>query len=248
MQTNNSTVKVLAPGISFIIPAKNEEAYIGSTIEHILKQPADLVKEIIVVDNNSIDRTSEVAARYPKVKVLKETVSGTNRTRQRGVDVATGDILAFIDADNWLAENWSEVALSYLTQPGVVAVAGVYRYRDVGPIGRWFTLYGFLLVAYPVYWLVHYILRKGSVVQGGNLAVWRSALQRIGGLDINYVFYGDDVNTGKQLRKIGKVLFTHKLVTLSSARRFKKNGYFATVSRYFLNFVWVIFFNRPFAK
>lgn len=232
--------------ISFIIPARNEEAYIGKTIEHILRQPENLVKEIIVVDNNSTDRTSEVAAQYSKVKVLKETISGTNRTRQRGVDAATGDIVAFIDADNWLSEDWSETALKYLTWPEVVAVAGVYRYRDVGPIGRWFTFYGFLLVAYPVYWLVHYILKKGSVVQGGNLAVWRSALQQIGGLDINYVFYGDDVNTGKQLRKIGKVIFTHKLVTLSSARRFKNNGYFSTVSRYFLNFIWVIFLGRPF--
>lgn len=234
--------------ISFIIPAKNEEAYIGKTIEHILNQPADLVKEIIVVDNNSEDRTAEVAAAYPKVKVLKESISGTNRARQAGVNASSGDILGFIDADNWLAPDWSDIAIRYLSKPEVVAVAGVYNYRDVGAISRILTHYGFLLVAYPVYFLVHYVLRLGSVVQGGNLAVRRDALNKIGGLDVNYVFYGDDVNTGKRLRKVGKVIFTSKLVTSASARRFKKHGYFSTVSRYFINFVWVILFNRPFGK
>ncbi len=234
--------------ISFIIPARNEEAYIGKTIEHILGQPEQLVKEIIVVDNNSTDKTAEVAAAYPKVKVLKETVSGTNRARQRGVDASSGDIVGFIDADNWVAPDWSKTAIEYLTKPGVVGVAGIYDYRDTGPIARFFTLYGFLLIAYPVYWLVHNLLRLGSVVQGGNLAVRRDALEKIGGLDVNYVFYGDDVNTGKRLRRVGKVIFTPRLVTSASARRFKKHGYFSTVSRYFLNFVWVILFDRPFAK
>lgn len=234
--------------ISFIIPARNEEAYIGKAIEHILGQSSELVKEIIVVDNNSTDKTSEIAAGYPKTKVLKETIPGTNRTRQRGVDVATGDIIAFIDADNWLAPDWSENALRLLSKPGVVAAAGVYRFRDIGKLGDFFTFLGFLLVAYPVYWLVHNILHLGSVVQGGNLVVWKKALDQIGGLDINYVFFGDDVNTGKRLRGIGRVLFSHRLVTLSSGRRFKNNGYFATVSRYFLNFVWVLLFNRPLTK
>ncbi|TSC82255.1 MAG: family 2 glycosyl transferase [Parcubacteria group bacterium Gr01-1014_19] len=234
--------------ISFIIPARNEEAYIGETIKHILAQPEELVKEIIVVDNGSADRTVEIAAMYPKVKVLREPVPGTNRARQTGFAYSTGEIIGFIDADNWLAPNWAETTISYLSKPGVAGVAGVYKYRDVGPVGRFFTLYGFLAVAYPVYFIVHYLLRRGSVVQGGNFAANRWALEKIGGLDVSYVFYGDDAHTGKQLRKVGKVLFTGKLVTEASARRFKKHGYFKVVSRYFLNFIWVILFNRPFSK
>lgn len=236
------------PRISFIIPARNESNYIGPTIEHILSQPPDLVKEIIVVDNNSTDNTAQIAAAHPKTIVLKETISGTNQARQTGVKASSGDIIAFIDADNWLAPNWSETVIKYLGKPGVVAVAGIYDYRDVGPVGRWFTKYGFLLIAYPVYFLVHYIFKLGSVVQGGNLAVRREALDKIGGLDVNYVFFGDDVNTGKRLRKIGRVIFTHRLWIWSSARRFQKKGYIATVSKYFINFVWVLLFDRPFTK
>ncbi len=236
------------PRISFIIPARNEQDYIGSTIDSILRQPERFVKEIIVVDNGSTDRTVEVASAKPKTIVLKESVPGTNRARQTGINAATGEIVAFIDADNWLTPGWSETALRYLSRPGTAAVAGIYAYRDLSKIKNIFLKYGFLIIAYPVYFLIHHILKKGSVVQGGNLAVWRWALDKIGGLDVNYVFFGDDVNTGKRLRKIGKVVFTHRLVVLSSARRFKKRGYFATVSRYFINFIWVILFDRPFAK
>lgn len=236
------------PRISFIIPARNEQDYIGSTIDSILRQPEHLVKEIIVVDNGSTDRTVEVASAKPKTTVLKESMPGTNRARQTGINAATGEIIAFIDADNWLSPDWSETAVRYLSRPNTVAVAGVYEYRDLSKLKNFILKYGFLLVAYPVYFLVHHLLRAGSVVQGGDLAVWRWALDKIGGLDVNYVFFGDDVNTGKRLRRIGKVIFTHRLTVMSSARRFKKRGYFATVSRYFINFVWVILFNRPFSK
>lgn len=234
--------------ISFIIPAKNEENYIGPTIEHILKQPADLVKEIIVADNGSTDNTAEVAASYPKVKVVHESIPGTNQARQAGLNIATGDVVAFIDADNWLTPNWAETALKYLERPGVVAVSGPYIHREQGWFGKFMTFYGFLPIAYTIYFVVHYILRRGSVLLGGNVAVKRDALLKVGGLDTSFKFFGDDANTGRRLRKVGKVLFTHRLTLLASARRFQKHGFFKTTWRYFINFVWVILFNKPFTK
>lgn len=234
--------------ISFVIPARNEEENIGPTIESILALPEEHVKEIIIADNGSTDRTSEVAARYPKTKVVHEPIPGTNRARQAGFKASTGDIVAFIDADNHPNADWSRVAIKYLNQPGIAAIAGTYLYRDQGPITRFLNFYGFLLIAYPVYFIVHYILRRGSVVQGGNVAVNRWALEKIGGLDVSYTFYGDDVHTGKQLRKFGKVLFIPSLVTTASARRFRKHGYISTIFKYFINFAWVILFDKPFTK
>jgi glycosyltransferase involved in cell wall biosynthesis len=234
--------------ISFVIPAYNEQDYIGKTIEHILKQPEGLVKEIIVADNGSTDQTSEVAKKYPKVKVVVETRKGTNWARQAGLNAATGDVVAFIDADNWVPPNWSETAMKYLQKPGVVAVSGPMIYREQGWLARFITFNVFLLIAYPIYWVVHYILKRGGVVLGGNIAAKREALLRIGGLDTSFTFFGDDANTGRRLRKIGKVLFTHRLTVSASSRRFKKHGYFKTTSRYFLNFLWVILFNKPFTR
>ncbi len=234
--------------ISFIIPARNEEENIGRTIEYILKQPEHLVKEIIVADNGSADRTREIALSYPKTKVVIEKEPGTNIAREAGRQIASGDIIAFIDADNWLAPDWSEKAITYLSRPGVVGVSGPYAYRDQSRLGRLITFYGFLLYAYPGYLLVHYLLGMGSVVLGGNVAVKSEALKRIGGLDTSYKFFGDDVKLGKQLRLIGKVIFTPKLLVYSSSRRFRKRGYFLTTFRYFINFIWVIIFDKPFTR
>jgi len=201
-----------------------------------------------VADNGSTDNTAKAAASYPKTKVVVEPTPGTNRARQAGFAASSGDLIAFIDADNHPVPGWGETVLHYLSRPGVVAVAGIYIYRDVNPLVRFLAKFGFLLIAYPAYLLVHYILRRGSIVQGGNFVVKREALEKIGGLDVNYTFYGDDVNTGKQLRKIGKVLFVPRLVTTASARRFRKHGWLKTTFRYFINFAWVILFNRPFSK
>ena len=245
---DGNPVEVVAPGISFIIPARNEAEGIGRTIEYILKQPEHLVKEIIVADNGSTDRTREIASGYPKTRVISVPTPGTNRARQAGVDASSGEIVAFLDADNWPTANWSATAIHYLKKPGVVAVAGIYDYRDMNEFSRYLSILGFLVISYPVYLLVHYILKRGSVVQGGNLAVRREALEKIGGLDVNYTFFGDDVKTGKQLRKIGRVIFAPDLIVRSSARRFRKHGYVKTIFRYFINFAWVILFDRPFTK
>ena len=234
--------------ISFIIPAKNEENYIGQTIEHILKQPEDLVKEIIVVDNGSADNTVKIASSYPKVKVLNEPTRGTNIARQKGVDAATGDVLAFIDADNWVTESWSETALGYLSKPGVAGVSGPYIHREQGILGRLITTWLFFFLSYPFYLLVHYVLKRGSIVLGGNLAAKREALIQVGGLDTSFAFFGDDASTGRRLRKAGKVIFTSRLKVLASARRFQKHGYLPTTFKYFMNFLWVMLFNKPFTK
>lgn len=234
--------------ISFIIPAKNEDAYISKAIESILSQPQEFVKEIIVVDNSSTDNTAKIASSYPKVKVLSETISGTNITRQKGADAATGDIVAFVDSDNILPPDWSKKCVKYFNRPGVVAVSGPYKYYDQGWLGNFLSYNLFLVIAYPIYWFVHYLLNKGSVVLGGNMAMDREALKKVGGLDTRYKFFGDDANTGKKLRAVGKVIFTHRLFSLSSARRYKTHGYLKTTFLYFMNFVWVILFDKPFTK
>lgn len=234
--------------ISFVIPAKNEESWIGKTIEHILRQPSELVKEIIVVDNGSTDNTAGIAASYPNVKVLSEMIPGTNQARQKGLNVAAGEIVAFIDADTWIADDWSENAVKLLTRPNIAGASGPYINREEGALGKLFTYYIFFLIVYPAYLFIHYALRRGGIVIGGNLAAKRDALLKMGGLDTSFKFFGDDANTGRRLRKTGEVLFTTKLKVQTSNRRFQKHGYFRTGFRYFINYLWVILFNKPFTK
>ena len=90
------------PAISLIIPAYNEEDYLPACLDAVMANLAGKVHEIIVVDNNSTDRTREVVERYPAVTYVFEGEKGITRARQAGYRASTGDILAYVDADTRL--------------------------------------------------------------------------------------------------------------------------------------------------
>jgi glycosyltransferase involved in cell wall biosynthesis len=93
--------------ITVIIPCLNEE----QGVEKILRGMPDFVDEIIVVDNNSTDRTSEVAASLG-AKVIREDVRGYGRSYKRGFAAATSDLIVTLDGDH----SYPVDALSYLLE------------------------------------------------------------------------------------------------------------------------------------
>jgi glycosyltransferase involved in cell wall biosynthesis len=93
--------------ITVIIPCLNEE----QGIAEILKSMPDFVDEVIVVDNNSTDRTSDVA-RSLGAMVIREEVRGYGRSYKRGFRDATGDIIITLDGDH----SYPVDAISYLLE------------------------------------------------------------------------------------------------------------------------------------
>ena len=93
--------------ITVIIPCLNEE----QGIEKVLLAMPEFVDEVIVVDNNSTDRTSEVAASLG-AKVVREEVRGYGRAYKRGFADATGDLIITLDGD----QSYPVDALSYLIE------------------------------------------------------------------------------------------------------------------------------------
>ncbi len=93
--------------ITVIIPCLNEE----QGIEKVLRAMPAFVDEVIVVDNNSTDRTSEVAASLG-AKVIREEVRGYGRSYKRGFAIATGDLIITLDGDH----SYPADALSYLIE------------------------------------------------------------------------------------------------------------------------------------
>src|SRR5260370_31034467 len=86
--------------ISVVIPAFNEELYLPATLSS-LRDAISVCRcgvELIVVDNESADRTREVARSFGAT-VVHEAVHNISRVRNAGASVARGDVLAFVDAD-----------------------------------------------------------------------------------------------------------------------------------------------------
>src|ERR1051325_2583314 len=93
--------------ITVIIPCLNEE----QGIEQIMRAMPEFVDEVVVVDNNSTDRTSEVAASLG-AKVVREEVRGYGRAYKRGFADATSDLIITLDGDH----SYPVDALSYLIE------------------------------------------------------------------------------------------------------------------------------------
>ena len=72
--------------------------------------------------------------------------------------------------------------------------------------------------------LVKYVLRIGVVFYGGNFAVRRDALERIGGFDTTIEFHGEDTNLGRRLSRIGNVALRYDCFLYTSARRYNAMG------------------------
>jgi len=97
-----------------------------------------------------------------------------------------------------------------------------------------------------VYAINRYVLRAGSMVQGGNFVLRRDALEKIGGFNTEIAFYGEDTDIARRMNAVGDVKFTFDLKMFSSARRLKNEGMMTIAARYTMNYLWTTFRKKPF--
>jgi glycosyltransferase involved in cell wall biosynthesis len=118
--------------ISVIIPFYNAERFIDDCVRALLAQsyPAERF-EIVMVDNNSTDRSAEIVARYPRVRMLSERKQGAYAARNRGLAAASGRLLVFTDPDCVARHDWLERLARAMDDPAAMVVMG--RDRPVGP-------------------------------------------------------------------------------------------------------------------
>lgn len=110
--------------LSIIIPVYNEENYLAACLESIAAQTVK-PHEVIVVDNNSTDRSMAIARGFQFVKIIKETRPHQSYAQQTGFNTAKGDILGRIDADTILPSEWvAKITDCFWARPATVAVTG----------------------------------------------------------------------------------------------------------------------------
>ncbi|MFH1387040.1 MAG: glycosyltransferase family 2 protein [bacterium] len=123
--------------LSIIIPCRNEEGFIGNCLDSIMAQDYDKSKyEVIVIDGRSTDKTREIIANYPTVKLLdnprKIAPAGTNI----GIKAAKGEIIVRVDAHAVIAKDFLAKSVDYFNKTGVDCVGGTIRTIGKGYIGE----------------------------------------------------------------------------------------------------------------
>jgi glycosyltransferase involved in cell wall biosynthesis len=233
--------------VSFVVPAYNEEALIGSCLTAIMGEIARTrcPAEIIVVNNGSTDSTRQIALSNPSVIVVDEPQRGLVQARRAGCLVSKGKFIANIDADTILPQGWLRTALAEFAQrPDVVALSGPHIHYDLPRAARLIAA-GFYRGVYLIHLLSRLLAGRGSVIQGGNFIVSRSALEAAGGFNPEFRFWGEDAELARRLRKLGAISFTPALRALSSGRRFAGEGLFKVLWRYSANYLWAHLFKHP---
>jgi GT2 family glycosyltransferase len=181
------------PVVSFIIPVRNDAARLRGCLKTIRANtyPATCV-EILVADNGSTDGSVETA-RACGAKVIELPELPVAALRNRAAANATGDVLAFVDADHEIDAAWVASAVERFDDPAVAAVGALCM---APPGGTWVQhmydgLRGRTVGRGDVEWL-------GS----GNMAVRRSAFDRVGGFDMRLETC-EDVDLCQRLRAAG---------------------------------------------
>lgn len=235
------------PFVAVVIPAYNEENYLPSCLESIGKQDYAGEYEVIVVDNASTDNTANIARDWG-ARVVYENKRSPACARQKGVEVATGELIAFIDADTQAPAHWLSTIVSRLVRkPEMVVISGPYAYFDAGSIARIASYIGnfFSII---IDQLFRKVLNKGSAVWGSNFAVRRSALLEVGGFDTSIRFYGEEYELSLRLRIAGKGGIIPRLFVLTSARRLKRIGVVTLYWNWVVDYFSVLFWYEPISE
>jgi glycosyltransferase involved in cell wall biosynthesis len=150
--------------ISIIIPAYNEEALIEACLNSIAAQSVK-PDEVIVVDNNSTDKTAKIAAKYSFVTLLNETVQGVAYARNTGFNAAKSVLIGRIDADTHLPKTWVADVLKFYEMAGtkVALSGGCYFYNMRLPRFYGWAL-GQIAFRFNLLLLEHYIMFGSNMV------------------------------------------------------------------------------------
>lgn len=167
--------------ISVVLPVYNGERYLAEAIRSVLRQSYRPI-ELIVVDDGSTDRTSEVAGLFgEEIHYVYQNNGGAAVARNRGMEIATGDVFCFIDADDLWSPDKLNVQLGYLEKnPSVEVVLGrTQRLQAAGgsdcPDGLVFKEWGEPEIAMHL----------------GPAAIRRAVFERVGLLDTSLRFCED---------------------------------------------------------
>jgi glycosyltransferase involved in cell wall biosynthesis len=124
------------PIVSAIMPVYNGEEFLEAALRSVFSQDYDPF-EVVVCDDGSTDRTAEILAAFPEVKVVRQDRGGAAAARNAAVAASGGELVAFFDADDLWPPNRLSLQVQHLADhPGVACVLGRQEWMNPPP---WLT-------------------------------------------------------------------------------------------------------------
>lgn len=235
---------IKAVKISVVIPAYNEEKILSDCLASLANQNFPKKDyEVIVVDNNSIDKTLEIAKSYD-VKVVKEYRQGITYPRDTGARLAKGEIIISTDADCWFPPNFlSHLYERYKKEKNLIGICGSI-YMPKAPfivrlgeklLSLYSHYYSKIMGKTPICWAPNFSFRKNAFQKSGSYPLNNHLLKcGINSSD------SDDFGMVKKLLKYGNIIFDKDIAVFGSERRFKNR----LLYWFFIEYLIGLFLNK----
>jgi GT2 family glycosyltransferase len=185
------------PRVSVVVCAYNG----GHTLKQCLRSLRALDYpdyEVIVVDDGSTDDTQTILRRFPGVRAIHQPNLGLSTARNVGLAAATGEVVAYTDADCFADPDWLTHVVDQLQQTGAAAVGG----PNLTPEDGWIAGCVAAAPGQPTHVLEND--QEAEHIPGCNMAFYREALVAINGFDPAYRTAGDDVDVCWRLQQAGR--------------------------------------------
>lgn len=229
------TLKPVRDMVSVVIPAFDEELYLSETLFNLQDaiSTCRCSVELIVVDNESADRTAEVARSFG-ARVVHEPVHNIARVRNVGANAACGDVLVFVDADTIVPPNFLDRLAEAMDDPACMGGSAAIVHTPKSKLLR--------VYLHAWRWLG---IRLG-MVQGAAQFCRKSAFSRLNGYDESQ-FMGEDVDFYWRLQKLsakagGYLKFLNDVKVVPSSRRFDQTPIWRTLI--WTNPVFIVLFRN----
>lgn len=212
--------------VSVVVPAYNEEKYIENCLRSLVDQKTNFDYEVIVVDNNSTDKTLEAAKNFKgklNLRVILEKIQGRGASRAKGFREARGKIILSTDADAIVYPEWIDTLVAGLDGK-MVATTTSCKTLDLGFIKD--AIFNFVQ---PTATILYRLIFGHFWLAGFSFAISKSVYIKSGGFNANLQAL-EDTDLAVRVAKFGKIKFINKPV-IFSGRRFKE-GLFKGLCQY----------------
>jgi len=224
-------IQELTTKISVIIAARNEEENIGKLLTSIEAQsyPKHLF-EVIVVDDNSTDKTGTIVNGFPFAKLIPLRFDNINSYKKKaiatGIAEAAGDLIVTTDADCIVNENWLKTIAAFKEETRAVFIAAPVAMQYKWTLLQTFQSLDFLVLQ----GVTAAAVKKGihNMCNGANLAYERKAFYEVNGFTgIDHIASGDDMLLMQKISqrfpgRISYLLSKEAIVTTQSAKTWKE--------------------------